>query len=40
MATRPKTRFSIQEAKNLKETNIFTRADKINRLLNEVLDDE
>ena len=32
--------FMMKEAKNLKETNIFTKADKINRLLNEVLDDE
>ena len=32
--------FMMKEAKSLKESNIFTRADKINRLLNEVLDDE
>ena len=32
--------FMMSEAKNLKEPNIFTRADKINRLLNEILEDE
>lgn len=31
--------FMMKEAKDLRESNIFTKADKINRLLNEVLDD-
>jgi hypothetical protein len=32
--------FMVKEAKDLRESNIFTKADKINRLLNEVLEDE
>ena len=32
--------YMMKEAKNLSTPNIFTKADKINRLLNEVLDDE
>ena len=32
--------FMMKEAKNLDEPNIFTKADKINRLLNEVLGEE
>ena len=32
--------FMMKEAKHLRESNIFTKADKINRLLNEVLEDE
>jgi len=32
--------FMVKEAKEMRESNIFTKADKINRLLNEVLDDE
>ena len=32
--------FMVKEAKHLRESNIFTKADKINRLLNEVLEDE
>ena len=31
--------FMMKEAKELKEPNIFTKADKINRLLNEALDE-
>ena len=31
--------FMMSEAKNLKESNIFTKADKINRLLNNILGD-
>jgi hypothetical protein len=30
----------MKETKDLRESNIFTKADKINRLLNEVLEDE
>jgi len=32
--------FMMKEAKELRQPNIFTKADKINRLLNEVLNDE
>jgi len=32
--------FMMKEAKELRQPNIFTKADKINRLLNEILDDE
>ena len=32
--------FMVKEVKDLRESNIFTKADKINRLLNEVLEDE
>jgi hypothetical protein len=32
--------FMMREAKELRESNIFTKADRINRLLNEVLEDE
>ena len=32
--------YMMKEAKNLSTPNIFTKADKINRLLNDVLDDE
>ena len=32
--------FMVKEAKDLQPTNILTKADKINRLLNEVLDNE
>jgi hypothetical protein len=32
--------YMMKEAKDLRSPNIFTKADKINRLLNEVLDDE
>ena len=32
--------FMVKEAKELRESNIFTKADKINRLLNEVLENE
>jgi predicted transcriptional regulator len=31
--------FMMSEAKDLKESNIFTKADKINRLLNNILGD-
>ena len=42
MVSEPSTpgAFMVKEAKDLNSPNIFTKADKINRLLNEVLDDE
>ena len=42
MVSEPSTpgAFMMKEAKDLSESNIITKADRINRLLNEVLDDE
>ena len=42
MVSEPSTpgAFMMREAKNLDESRIFSKADKINRLLNEVLNDE
>jgi hypothetical protein len=42
MVSEPSTpgAFMMREAKNLNESAVFTRADRINRLLNEVLDEE
>ena len=42
MVSEPSTpgAFMMKEAKDLSQSNIITKADRINRLLNEVLDDE
>jgi len=42
MVSEPSTpgAFMMREAKDLNESKMFTRADRINRLLNEVLDEE
>lgn len=42
MVSEPSTpgAFMVKEAKDLSQSNIITKADRINRLLNEVLDDE
>ena len=42
MVSEPSTpgAFMMKEARELKESSVFTKADRINRLLNEVLSDE